>query len=127
VSLVVLPEELPVVEAIGLFHRLRDDLDLPLGMLAVNRTLPDPFSGFASTDVQAVLEAACSHAQGRALGTAGALWRTRLRHQEAHLDRLRAGVDMPTLVLPEVIERPNGSSVVERLSEVLGASLQEAK
>lgn len=114
INLVVVPEELPVSEAVSLFHRLRAT-DMPLGMVFVNRTLDDPFFPGG----RQVFDAAGELELGRELASASTLWRSRLLLQETYLDRLRAGLDLALILLPEVFERPSSAAVVDILSRKL--------
>jgi len=99
IHLVVLPEELPVSEAISLHHRLRDDLGLARGFVVANRCLPNPFppgqhpavddEGSPMTEANAALIQAARSLRGR------------LNLQQVYLDRLQAGVDQAIIQLPE--------------------------
>jgi anion-transporting ArsA/GET3 family ATPase len=115
IHLVVTPEELPVSEAVDLHHRLKVELDLPLGAVFVNRTLEDPFP----PRPEAVLEAAGRHPLGRSLAGSASLLRARLKLQETYTDRLRAGVDLEAILLPEILAAGDPLTVVERLADVL--------
>ena len=115
INLVVTPEELPVSEAVDLHHRLKDELDLPLGAVLLNRTLKDPFP----TRAEAVLEAAGRHRLGSSLASSAALLRARLKLQEVYIDRLRAGVDLKTILLPEILASGDEMTVVKQLSAAL--------
>jgi anion-transporting ArsA/GET3 family ATPase len=115
VHLVVTPEELPVSEAVDLHHRLQDELDLPLGAVVINRTLENPFPHRA----EAVLAAAGLLTQGRSLASSAALLRARLALQEVYIDRLRAGVDLEAIPLPEIFSSGDDLTVVKHLSDVL--------
>jgi anion-transporting ArsA/GET3 family ATPase len=99
VHLVVLLEELPVSEAIGLHHRLRNELGLSVGTVIANRALPDPFfpEGRQLFD--------SDHQRGpEGLTRASRIYRTRLGLQEAYLDRLRAGISPEVTELPELFD-----------------------
>jgi len=113
INLVVLPEELPVTEAIELHHHLRDDLGLPLGLILANRILEDPFD----PATRQIADSAESEEAGHPLIVASSLYRSRLKLQELYLDRLRAGVDLPTMLLPEVIRPPERASVARVLAD----------
>ena len=115
IHLVVTPEELPVSEAVDLYHRLKDKLDLPLGAVFLNRTLEDPFPPRA----EAVLEAAGRHQLGSSLASSAALLRARLKLQEVYIDRLRAGVDLEAILLPEILTPGDNLTVVNQLATAL--------
>ncbi|MFC1654217.1 ArsA family ATPase [Myxococcota bacterium] len=115
INLVVTPEELPVSEAVDLHHRLKDELALPLGAVFLNRILEDPFPPrFA-----AVLEAAGRHPQGASLASSAALLRARLKLQEIYVDRLRAGVNLEAILLPEILSSGDNLDVANRLAGAL--------
>jgi anion-transporting ArsA/GET3 family ATPase len=115
VNLVVTPEELPVSEAVDLYHRLKDQLDLPLGAVFLNRILEDPFPSRSAP----ILEAAGRHPLGAALASSAALLRARLKLQETYIDRLRAGVDLEAVLLPEILASGDDRDVVNRLADAL--------
>ncbi len=115
INLVVTPEELPVSEAVDLHHRLKDELELPLGAVFLNRTLEDPFPPRA----EAVLAAAGRHPLGSSLASSAALLRTRLKLQEVYIDRLRAGVDLEVILLPEILTPGDNLTVVNQLAGAL--------
>jgi anion-transporting ArsA/GET3 family ATPase len=120
INLVVLAEDLPVSEAIDLYHRLRDRVGVPLGAVFANRLLPDPFGpggekllGKLADDTSAdQLVQTCR-------GYAG-----RLRLQRTYLDRLLAGVPLPVGHLPEIIDPPFDSDGLTRLAAVFEPMLE---
>ncbi len=120
VNLVVLTEELPVSEAIDLYHRLRDRIGVPLGALFVNRVLPDPFPPGS----EEVIETLWGHELGRGVLHASRTYRARLGQQQAYLDRLRAGIALPTALLPEMCDEPFGPRPVAELGETFGRLLE---
>jgi hypothetical protein len=115
IHIVVLPEELPVTEAVDLHHKIRDDLMLPMGFAFANRVLEDPFP----TGSEDVYRLAGNFEVGRSLTDTSTLYRSRLRLQEAYLDRLRAGVDLPCILLPEVTGTVPSSAVFKELADEL--------
>jgi anion-transporting ArsA/GET3 family ATPase len=117
INLVVTPEELPVSEAVDLHHRLKDELNLPLGAVFLNRILENPFPARLANALQAVER----NPLGNPLTSSAALLRARLRLQEAYIDRLQAGVDLQTLLLPEVLSPGDDLAIVNRLA---GAMLE---
>jgi anion-transporting ArsA/GET3 family ATPase len=115
INVVVIPEELPVHEAIELHQHLRDDLGLPLGALLVNRLLADPFPPRSKK----LLDILSGLPAGRSLAEAGSWYRARLRIQEQHLDRLRAGVNLPMLHVSESLDLPFGPTVIEQAARAI--------
>jgi anion-transporting ArsA/GET3 family ATPase len=118
VNLVVTPEELPVSEAVDLHHRLKDELNLPLGAVFLNRILEDPFPARLTKALQAVGH----NPLGRPLAASATLLRARLRLQEVYLDRLRAGVDLEAMLLPEILSAGDNLDIVNRLAGALEES-----
>ena len=120
IHVVVTLEELPVNEAISLTHRLRDELHLPLGMALANRLWKSPFSD----DTSEIEQEAQRHANGVALGTAATQFRTRLALQARYLERLRAGLFLPIVEIPEILAGTGDGEVVGALADHF-ASLQK--
>jgi anion-transporting ArsA/GET3 family ATPase len=118
VNLVVTPEELPVSEAVDLHHRLKDELNLPLGAVFLNRILENPFP----SRLTKALQAAGRHPLGSALAGSAALLQARLKLQEAYIDRLRAGVDLEAVLLPEILSAGDTLDIVNRLADAMGAA-----
>ncbi len=120
VLLVALPEELPVNEAIDLHHRLRRG-GFPQGAALLNRVLPDPFPPGA----EAVFARLGTPLAARDLLAATRAYRRRLAGQRAHGERLRAGLALPVVELPELVEPAFGPQAVQRLADLLGPALGE--
>jgi anion-transporting ArsA/GET3 family ATPase len=118
ILLVALPEELPVQEALELHHRLRRG-GFPQAAALLNRMLPDPFPPGS----QAVLERLGDSLQGHDLVASARSYLRRLELQRAYLDRLRAGLELPVITLPEVAHGAFGLAAVETLAQVLGQAL----
>ncbi len=113
INLVVLPEELPVTESIELYHRLKDDLGLPIDMIVANRTFDDPYD----QQIENTCRIAAGIDLGRSLAKSCLLHRARLHLQEIYLDRLRAGIDLPCIYLPEILESAGDSNTIELISK----------
>ena len=116
VVVVTLPEELPVTETIELVKSIQHELDLPLGLLAVNGVLPELFSesermalaegdtlGVPATPEQSAVQAAARRA-------------VQERLQAASLARLFAGITLPRVVLPYLFEDAATPRAIEALS-----------
>lgn len=119
VNLVVLAEELPVSEAIDLYHRLRDQVSVPLGVTLANRILPDPFAHVPAE----VLDEIAGLPQAAHLAAARRSYAKRLGLQAGYLDRLAAGVPLPLLRLPEVTDQPAGAATVQALQRAFAHRL----
>ena len=132
VVIVSAPEEMPVNETIELADRLRDETDVDLAAVVVNRVLPELFSGrdeaifetlrepdrsarlseLASGDVEPVLD--------------GAELAVRLRRAGAtHLAMLREHLPngLPVLYVPYLFTRSYGARATRQLAEHLGEEL----
>ena len=132
VVIVSAPEEMPVNETIDLADRLRDETDVDLAAVVVNRVLPELFSGrdeaifdtlrepdqsarlseLASGDVEPVLD--------------GAALAVRLRRAGAtHLATLREHLPngLPVLYVPYLFTRSYGARATRQLAEHLGEEL----
>jgi hypothetical protein len=118
---VVVPEELPVNEAIGLYHVFRDALGLAPSLVIANRLLGSPLSA-----AQAWLcRLATQRPEGRHLLPSLELVQARLDLQRQHLERLQAGSPIERLELPEVVGVASGRELVEALSGFLGRKVKE--
>ena len=118
VNLVVTPEELPVSEAVDLHHRLKYELNLPLGAVFLNRILENPFP----PRLTKALQAAGRQPLGSSLAGSAALLQARLKLQEVYIDRLRAGVDLDAVLLPEILSVGDTLEIVNRLTDAMGAA-----
>lgn len=129
-NVVTTPEEMPINETIELVNTVRDELDVPLGSIVVNRVLPEPLTRtdaplFAALRTPAGTEA-LRVAVGpgaedvlHATGLAVALRRSRAEH----LARLRAELDLPMIILPNQFVRDHGLRVTRMVAEALAAEL----
>ena len=130
-NVVATPEEMPVEETIDLVGRARTELEVPLGVVIVNRVLPelfthadeDAFDEFRAPETAEILSARAGE------GTTAVLDAARLavslrRTRAAHLTRLRNEVDLPLLYVPYLFSRTHGlretRMVAEALSQELG-------
>jgi anion-transporting ArsA/GET3 family ATPase len=129
-NIVVTPEEMPVHETIELVSRVRDELDVPLGSVVVNRVLPELFTRSDEAAFEAVREPARAAALAGAVGPGvisvleGAELAVTLRRtRAAHLAHLRHAVDLPLVYVPELFVRAGGMRVTRRVAEALGEEL----
>ncbi len=129
-NVVTSPEEMPVNETIELVARARQELDVPLGVVIVNRVLPELFThadevvfdGLRDAGAGAVLE------QHAGPGAAAVLDAARLavsmrRSRSVHLGALREQVDLPLLLLPYLFVRDHGLRVTRMVAEALGQEI----
>jgi len=129
-NVVTSPEEMPVNETIELVARAREELDVPLGVVIVNRVLPELFT-HADEAVFDALRAPGPDAVLREHAGAGAtavLDAARLavsmrRSRSVHLGYLREQVDLPLLLLPYLFVRDHGLRVTRMVAEALGQEL----
>jgi anion-transporting ArsA/GET3 family ATPase len=129
-NMVTAPEEMPVNETIELVARAREELLVPLGVVIVNRVLPELFT-HADEDVfdalrEPVARDVLTHATGP--GAVGVLDAARLavtmrRGRSAYLSRLREEVELPMLLLPYLFVRDHGLRVTRMVAEALGQEL----
>lgn len=127
---VATPEEMPVTETIELVGRVREELDVPLGPIVVNRVLPElfthgeeeTFEALRRPDAAAVLTA---HVGGGATAVldAARLAVSLRRTRAAHLNRLRETVDLPLLYVPYLFVRDQGFRVTRLVADALAAEL----
>jgi anion-transporting ArsA/GET3 family ATPase len=130
-NVVATPEEMPVEETIDLVGRAREELEVPLGSVIVNRVLPELFTHADEETFDALREPPASDVLADRVGggaTAvldGARLAVSLRRTRAtHLTRLRREVDLPMLYVPYLFSRTHGlretRMVAESLSQELG-------
>jgi anion-transporting ArsA/GET3 family ATPase len=129
-NIVTSPEEMPVSETIELVGSARENLDVPLGTVVVNRVLPEPFTRvdepvFAAlraptaTDALADLIGPGAEAVVDAAGLAVALRRSRA----VHLTNLRAAIELPLVYVPHLFVRDHGLRVTRMVAEALAEEL----
>jgi anion-transporting ArsA/GET3 family ATPase len=129
-NVVTTPEEMPVNETIELVARAREELDVPLGVVIVNRVLPELFT-HADEEVFESLRGAGPGdlLQERAgAGATAVLDAARLavsmrRSRSVHLAHLREQVDLPLLLIPYLFVRDHGLRVTRMVAEALGQEL----
>ncbi len=129
-NVVTTPEEMPVQETIDLVARARQELDVPLGAVIVNRVLPELFT----TRDEAVFEQLAAPplldrvAERSGPGTPAVVEAARLavrmrRSRVEHLRELRDTVDLPTLYVPYLFARSQGRRETELVADALTAEL----
>ena len=129
-NVVTSPEEMPVNETIELVARAREQLDVPLGVVIVNRVLPELFTR-ADEDVFDALRAptgAAVLADRVGPGATAVLDAARLavslrRTRSPYLGELREAVDLPLLFLPYLFVRDHGLRVTRMVADALGQEL----
>lgn len=129
-NVVTSPEEMPVNETIELVAAAREQLDVPLGVVVVNRVLPEPFTR-GDEEVFEALHEPASLAVLRADAGPGVdqvLDAARLavsmrRSRAPHLAHLRDEVDLPLLLLPYLFVRDHGLRVTRMVADALGQEL----
>jgi anion-transporting ArsA/GET3 family ATPase len=130
-NVVTSPEEMPVNETIELVAAARAQLDVPLGVVVVNRVLPEPFTRGDEEVFDALREPAALGAleAGAGPGTDRVLDAARLavsmrRSRAPHLAHLREEVDLPMLLLPYLFVRDHGLRVTRMVADALGQELR---
>jgi len=129
-NVVTSPEEMPVNETIELVARAREELNVPLGVVIVNRVLPELFThaddevfeALRTPDASAVLR---QHAGpgATAVVDAAKLAVSMRRSRSVHLSELRDAIDLPLLLLPYLFVRDHGLRVTRMVAEALGQEL----
>jgi anion-transporting ArsA/GET3 family ATPase len=130
VNVVTTPEEMPVAETIELVARLRAEVEAPLGVVIVNRVLPELFTHTDEETFEALREpdAVAVLTERAGSGAVTVLDAARLavsmrRTRAAHLDELRHAVDLPLLYVPYLFVRDHGLRVTRMVADALGAEL----
>jgi anion-transporting ArsA/GET3 family ATPase len=129
-NVVTAPEEMPVNESIELVGKARAELDVPLGVVIVNRVLPELFTHADESVFEALRVAGASAvlAERAGPGTTAVLDAARLavsmrRSRSVHLAHLREEVDLPLLLLPYLFVRDHGLRVTRMVADALGQEL----
>jgi anion-transporting ArsA/GET3 family ATPase len=131
VVVVATPEEMPANETVELAGRLREETNVDLGAVVVNRVLPELFSR-GEEEVFRHLQEPVHAAELSRLAEGsiqpaldGADLAVRLRRQRTeHLDHLRrdlAGTEM--LYIPELFQRSQGLRATRKIAAALGEEL----
>jgi anion-transporting ArsA/GET3 family ATPase len=129
---VATPAEMPVTETLELTERVKDETNVDLAAVVVNRVLPelfgrgeeDVFEQLEQPDAELALDKALG-SPSRPLIDAARLTVTSRRSRTEHLERLRAGVDpaVPLLYVPYLFFRSHGLRATRQVAEALGAEL----
>jgi anion-transporting ArsA/GET3 family ATPase len=129
-NVVTAPEEMPVNETIELVAKAREQLDVPLGVVIVNRVLPELFTHADETVFDALRSKAATEllVERAGPGVLAVLDAARLavslrRTRSPYLGELRDTVDLPLLLLPYLFVRDHGLRVTRMVAEALGQEL----
>jgi anion-transporting ArsA/GET3 family ATPase len=130
VNIVTTPEEMPVAETIELVERLRDEVNVPLGTVVVNRVLPElfthadeeTFEALRAPEPAQLLTSAAGRGATEVLDAARLAVSLR-RTRAEHLEHLLATVDLPLLYVPYLFVRAHGLRVTRMVAEALGEEL----
>ena len=129
-NVVTAPEEMPVNETIELVANARAQLSVPLGVVIVNRVLPELFTyaDEAIFDELRTPDATAVLTRDAGSGTSSVLDAARLavslrRSRSVHLARLRDEIDLPLLLLPYLFVRDHGLRVTHMVADALAQEL----
>lgn len=129
-NVVTAPEEMPVNETIELVARARRELAVPLGVVIVNRVLPELFTHADEETFEALRAPAAVAVLERMTGPgapavldAARLAVSLRRSRSPHLARLRDEVDLELLLVPYLFVRDHGLRVTRMVAEALGQEL----
>jgi anion-transporting ArsA/GET3 family ATPase len=130
--IVTTPEEMPVHETIELVARVRDETDVDLAAIVVNRVLPELFSRGDEKVFERLREPALAAALSEAVRgpvdivfEAARLAVTLRRTRAGHLDRLRDAVpsEIPLILVPYLFARGHGLRTTAQTAEALAGEL----
>lgn len=129
-NVVTTPEEMPVAETIELVDRVRSELAVHLGVVVVNRVLPELFTradeevfeAMRSPQALAVVESSAGPGVGAVFDGARLAVSMR-RTRAAYLQDLLDAVDLPLLYVPYQFVRARGLRVTSMVAEALGEEL----
>ncbi|MCB0978443.1 MAG: anion-transporting ATPase, partial [Acidimicrobiales bacterium] len=132
VVIVSAPEEMPVAETIELAGRLKDETEVDLAAIVVNRVLPELFTEREEPLFEALRgRGPVAVLNDRLNGDvtpildAAELAVTLRRSRAEHLSTLRAAVDpaLPLIFIPYLFTRTHGARATRRVAELLGDEL----
>jgi anion-transporting ArsA/GET3 family ATPase len=132
--IVATPEEMPVNETIELTARVKDETQVDVAAVVVNRVLPELFGRGEEACFEQLSEPALVGALSDAVGGGGVdtvfeaarLAVTLRRTRASHLDRLRSGLDpsIPMLYVPELFTRSHGLRATSQVADALSGELE---
>jgi anion-transporting ArsA/GET3 family ATPase len=129
-NIVTAPEEMPVNETVELVANARAQLAVPLGVVIVNRVLPELFTHADEAVFEELRgpEGAVVLTRDAGPGATSVLDAARLavslrRSRSVHLTRLRDEVDLPLLLLPYLFVRDHGLRVTRMVADALAQEL----
>ncbi|MGZ4677991.1 MAG: ArsA family ATPase [Acidimicrobiia bacterium] len=129
-NVVTTPEEMPIEETIDLVGRARRELRVPLGVVIVNRVLPELFTRrdeeiFDRLVAPLILDRLVDVVGpgARSVVDAAELAMAMRRSRVEGLERLRDEVDLPLLYLPYLFARSQGRRETEMVAAALAAEL----
>lgn len=130
--IVTTPEEMPVNETIELSVRVREETNVDLAGIVVNRVLPELFSRSEEEVFERLREPAlvarladATDGPVEPIFDAARLAVTLRRTRAGHLDHLRTSVDpdLPLLYVPYLFARSHGLRATHQVAEALSAEL----
>jgi len=119
-SLVALPEEMPVSETIDLDQQVRELLHIPRGPLFLN-AMPD--ARFTPAERETLARVEISPPPLGPAAQASLLQAERTEQAQRHARRLAAAVDLPTVTLPLLAVDRWGRGAVERIADAMDGAL----
>src|SRR4051794_35754794 len=131
-AIVATPEEMPVNETIELSARVKQETNVDLAAIIVNRVLPELFGRGEEEVFERLFEPAATAALNDAVGgrvepilDAARLAVTLRRTRADHLERLRDNVDpnVPMLYVPMLFTRAHGLRSTRQIADALSAEL----
>jgi anion-transporting ArsA/GET3 family ATPase len=130
VNVVTTPEEMPVAETIELVGRIRNEVNVPLGTVIVNRVLPELFTRADEETFEALrapqprdlLTARVGRGAAEVLDAARLAVSLR-RTRAVHLEYLQTSIDLPLMYVPYLFVRAQGLRVTRMVADALGAEL----
>jgi len=125
VNLVTIPEELPVSETQETYQQLTEDLDLPLGVLFINRVhrCPLPLAVLASARINARASVPDRRVAEQVLASAQA--EATLAEAQAPYMRELLQLPLPPVQVPFYFAEQFGLSEVAHIAQIIAVSLGE--
>lgn len=118
-SIVTLPEEMPVNEAIDFDSQVRSILGIPRGVLFVNAMPENRFTPVERDRLDRWEQAPLPLGPA---ARAARLYGVRAEQAARYAERARTALDLPTIDLPLLVERPWGFTAIERIAAAISAA-----
>ena len=125
INLVTIPEEMPVVETVELYHKIRDEFRMPLGCLMINQVCRPLFDAADDAAIDQLFESACNDVMLRDPFHVARLETSWRGINKKFIDEVLRKIDLPVVEIPYLFTESFGRSAVEvagkEIDRILGS------